>query len=122
MQARDPVTGLFAVDWVGPASSKGPLEATSSAAQALHVAAQLAGPRPPASLADVYQAEEAVLHHVGLEAQSGGYEGWGYVAGWSKDGQWVDFKISVPQAGACDLDFRCAAGAWDAARLVFARQ
>jgi predicted alpha-1,6-mannanase (GH76 family) len=118
-QARDPLTGLFGVDWVGPSSSKGPLEATSSAAQGLHVAAQLAGPGPAAPPADAYQAEEAVLHHVGLEAQNAGYEGWGYVAGWNKDGQWVDFKVSVPSAGTYDLDFRYAAGAGDAARLVF---
>jgi predicted alpha-1,6-mannanase (GH76 family) len=117
--ARDPQTELFGVDWVGPSSSRGPLEATSSAAQGLHVAAQLAGKGPAAPPAGVYQAEEAVLHHLGLEAQNGGFEGWGYVAGWNKDAQWVDFRISVATAGNYDLELRYAAGAGDASRLVF---
>ena len=47
------------------------------------------------------------------------FAGWGYLAGWNADGQWVDFSITVPTAGTYHLAIRYAAGAGDAARLVY---
>ena len=83
----------------------------------LAAVAALDGP-PHADPAGVYEAEEGVLHGVGLEATHTGFDGWGYVAGWNADGQWVDFLVKTPAAGAYDLTFRYAAGAGAASRLV----
>jgi hypothetical protein len=77
---------------------------------ALAMIAATSPPDPPGN-PNVYEAEEGVLHHVGLEAIHGGYSGWGYVAGWSGDGQWVDFLVHAPSAGAYTLIFRYAASA-----------
>lgn len=115
--ARDPASRLFGTDWGAPFSSPGPLEATSSAAMTLAAVAILTG-SPPADPTGVYEAEESVLHSVGLEATHGAFDGWGYVAGWNVDGQAVDFLITAPIAGSYDLTFRYAAGAGAASRLV----
>jgi predicted alpha-1,6-mannanase (GH76 family) len=115
--ARDPATGLFGVDWTEP-PGKLYVEAASSAAMALSIFAAAAGPYPTPRPAGVYQAEEAVLHHVGLEATHAGFDGWGYVAGWNADGQWVDFAVTTAP-GDYLLSFRYAAGAGDASRLVY---
>src|SRR5205085_492660 len=75
------------------------------------------GPYGIPSSTTTFEAEEGVLHGVGLEAQQKGYTGWGYVAGWNGDGQWVDFEVKAAP-GSYDLVFRYAAGAGDASRLV----
>jgi len=116
--ARDPASGLFGVDWAAPFVPPAYLDAASSAAMALSVTAALTGPAPADRLG-LYQAEESVLHHVGLEAVHTGFDGWGYVAGWGADGQWVDFLVNAPQAGRYTLDFRYAAGAGGGSRYVF---
>ena len=59
-----------------------------------------------------------MLHGLGLEARYAGFGGWGYVAGWNKDGQWVDFSREGA-ARLYTLGFRYAAGAGDASRLVY---
>jgi predicted alpha-1,6-mannanase (GH76 family) len=115
--ARDPATGLFGVDWSMPPGTLY-VESSSSAAAALSIFARAAGPYPKPPTPNVYQAEEGVLHHVGLEATHAGFDGWGYVAGWNADGQWVDFAVSTPP-GSYVLELRYAAGAGDASRLVF---
>ena len=84
----------------------------------LSAVAVLAGSAPP-DPAGVYEAEESVLHSVGLEALHGAFDGWGYVAGWNADGQWIDFLVPASSAGSYDLTFRYAAGAGDASRLVY---
>lgn len=116
--ARDPSSGLFGADWGAPFASPALLDATSSAAMTLAVAAELQGPAPP-DAPNVYEAEEGVLHDVGLEATYGAFDGWGYVAGWNADGQWVDFLVTAPSAGTYDLTFRYAAGAGDASRYLY---
>jgi predicted alpha-1,6-mannanase (GH76 family) len=115
--ARAPSSSLFGTDWAEPFAAPAQLEATSSAAMTLSAAATLAG-SAPADAAGVYEAEESVLHSVGLEGTHAGFEGWGYVAGWTKDGQWVDFAVTTPRAGSYDLTFRYAAVS-DASRLVY---
>jgi predicted alpha-1,6-mannanase (GH76 family) len=116
--ARDPSSRLFGADWGAPFSAPAQLEATSSAAMTLAAVAILEGSAPP-DPPGVYEAEEGVLHSVGLEAVHGAFDGWGYVAGWNADGQWVDFFVAAPTAGQYDLAFRYAAGAGDASRLVY---
>ncbi len=116
--ARDPTTHLFGADWGAPFVAPGQLDATSSAAMTLAAVAILQGSAPPDAVG-VYEAEESVLHSVGLEAQHGAFDGWGYVAGWNADGQWVDFLVTTPAAASYDLTFRYAAGAGDASRLLY---
>jgi predicted alpha-1,6-mannanase (GH76 family) len=116
--ARDPSSRLYGADWGAPFVAPAQLNATSSAAMTLAAIAILEG-SAPADPPGIYEAEESVLHSVGLEALHGSFDGWGYVAGWNADGQWVDFLVSVPTAGAYDLTFRYAAGAGDATRLVY---
>ncbi|HVH43875.1 MAG TPA: glycoside hydrolase family 76 protein [Labilithrix sp.] len=116
--ARDPSTNLVSCYWPGPHQPDfTSVNALSSAAMTLAVTAQLMGkavPRPPLE----YQAEEATLHGVGLEASHVGFEGWGYLAGWGTDGQWIDFPLNVPTAGSYDIEFRYSS-ADDAARELY---
>jgi len=116
--ARDPTSHLYGSDWGAPFAAPAQLDATSSAAMTLAAVAILEG-SAPADPPGVYEAEESVLHSVGLEALHGNFDGWGYVAGWNADGQWVDFLVNVEAAAAYDLTFRYAAGAGDATRLVY---
>ena len=125
--ARDPSSGLFGTDWGEPfsataeadgAPSPGYLNASSSAAMALAAAAIVQGSAAPDPVG-VYEAEESVLHSVGLEATYGAFEGWGYVAGWGAVGEGVDFLVTAPSAGLYDLTFRYAAEeAGNASRLL----
>ena len=115
--ARDASSGVFAVDWGAAYQGPAILNATSSAAMALSAAAVLAGPAR-ASAGNTYEAEEGVLHGVGLEAAHAGFSGWGYVAGWTGDKQWVDFLVKVPAAGTYTLTFRYAAAGGDASREI----
>jgi predicted alpha-1,6-mannanase (GH76 family) len=114
--ARDPASGLFGVDWT-KAPGKLVVESATSASMALSIHAGAIGPYGKALSTQTFEAEEGVLHAVGLEAQQKGFTGWGYVAGWNGDGQWVDFEVKAAP-GAYDLVFRYAAGAGDASRLV----
>jgi predicted alpha-1,6-mannanase (GH76 family) len=116
--ARDPASGLFGVDWAAPFVAPAQEPAATSAAMTLAALASLEGP-PAADPPGVYEAEEGTLHDLGLEAKYAGFSGWGYVDDWNADGQWVDFAVHVPSAGAYDLAFRYAAGAGDASRLVY---
>ncbi|HEX9103438.1 MAG TPA: glycoside hydrolase family 76 protein, partial [Polyangia bacterium] len=110
--------GLFAVDWAGPATDAASIDADSSAAMALSRFAATLGPGAPAT-PDRYEAEDGVVHALGLEATHGSFSGWGYLAGWNADGQWIDLRIHVASAGNYKVTLRYAAGAGDAARLVY---
>jgi hypothetical protein len=91
----------------------------NAACMALSRWAQLAGPYPGSGIpANQYEAENAIVHHINLEAIYGDFTGWGYLAGWNGDGSWVDFPIICATAGPHDLLFRYAAGAGDASRLL----
>jgi predicted alpha-1,6-mannanase (GH76 family) len=108
---------LFAADWRGPTQSTVILNAQSSAAMALSIYARSLGPAPAGD--GSYQAEDGVLHAIGLERAHAGYGGWGYLAAWNHDGQWVDFHVNVATAGSYMLTLRYAAGAGNASRLVY---
>lgn len=114
--ARSPAT-LFAPDWAGPAVTTAPIiNADSSATMALERYAASLGAYTGTSAH--HEAEDGVLHGLGLEASHAGFSGWGYVAGWNADGQWVDFHVHL-DAPATHLVVRYAAGAGDASRLVY---
>lgn len=108
--ARDPASGLISCDWAAPYDTDTDgVNSLASAAMTLAAAARVLGPgaqRP----ALAYEAEEANLHGVGLEANFAGFSGWGYVAGWGKNGQSVDVLVDLPTAGTYDVEFRYAAG------------
>jgi len=67
---------------------------------------------------DGYEAEDAFIDHVALEATHGGFSGWGYVAAWAGDRQSVEFTVQVPAAGNYRLQFDYAAADGDATRAV----
>lgn len=106
--ARDPKTSLISCYWPGPHQPDfTSVNALSSAAMTLAVTASLMGKAAQRPVLE-YQAEEATLHNIGLEASQPGFEGWGYVAGWGGDGQWLDFALNIPAAGNYDVEFRYA--------------
>lgn len=110
---------FFSYDWAAKPTQTNPcMMAQNSGLMAMSLFASLLGPNPKPADPNVWEAEEAVLRGVGLEAAQPGYEGWGYTAGWNGDGQWVDFKASVPP-GQYTLHFRFAAGAGDAKRYIY---
>src|SRR5206468_1913679 len=117
--ARDPATGLFGVDWTTAPTNTLLVEASASASMALSIFASAQGVDPNVRDPAVYEAEEAVLHHLGLEGRYAGFQGWGYVAGWNADGQWLDVHPTLP-AGAYTMTIRYAAGAGPASRQVYA--
>lgn len=117
---RSTPSTVFAVNWAGPSQSSVDELQDSAACMALNQFAQQYGAYPGSGIpAGRYEAEEGTLHHIGLEANGTGFTGWGYIAGWNGDGQWIDFKPYFATAGRRTLTFRYAAGAGDASRLIY---
>jgi predicted alpha-1,6-mannanase (GH76 family) len=117
--ARDPTNTVFAVNWAGPAQSAVDQGQDNAACAALNLFATQSGDYPGSGLPEnQYEAENATLHHIGLEASYPGFTGWGYLAGWNGNNQWVDFKVYFPTPGGRTLTFRYAAGAGNARRLI----
>jgi predicted alpha-1,6-mannanase (GH76 family) len=117
--ALDSTSTVFSVDWAGPVQSSADEGQDNAACIALSRFAQQYGPYPGSGIpANQYEAENATLHDLGLEATYPGFTGWAYVAGWNGDGQSVDFHVTCPQAGRYALAFRYAAGAGNATRLI----
>jgi predicted alpha-1,6-mannanase (GH76 family) len=108
--ARNPTTGYFANDWAGPAMATAALQAQSSTATALNLYAMLCGSYVAPADAG-YEAEDAVLDHVGVEETNKGFSGWGYVSSWTANNQFVEFSVRVESNGSYRLDFDYAAGA-----------
>jgi len=115
-RARTPAT-LFAPDWQGPLVAAPSIEAQSSAVMTLELHAKATFATPPIAPGVHYEAEEAVLHTIDLEASHGSFGGWGYLAGWSGDGTWVDFHVTTTSVSA--IRIRYAADDGDATRLVY---
>ncbi|WP_274365731.1 glycoside hydrolase family 76 protein [Paenibacillus thermotolerans] len=67
-----------------------------------------------------YEAESGALHNLSTESIHAGFSGEGYVAGWNRDGQYVDIEVIAPAAGAYTLTFRYSAAAGDASRYLYA--
>jgi Beta-1,3-glucanase/Carbohydrate binding module (family 35) len=65
------------------------------------------------------QAENGTLHNLSTESIYAGYTGTGYVAGWNRDGQWVDLHPNVSQAGKYAITLRYAAAAGNASRYIY---
>jgi hypothetical protein len=86
---------------------------------ALNVYAMLCGSSAaPVATAGRYEAEEAWLDHVALEAQYAGFSGFGYVSAFAEADQAVSFYVQVPAAGAYRINWSYAAAAGDATRSV----
>jgi hypothetical protein len=110
---------VFAVNWAGPSQSNVDEPQDDEACMALSLYAKQLGAYPGSSIpANQYEAENATLHNIGLEANGTGFTGWGYLAGWNGDGQSVDFHVGFTNAGGHTVTFRYAAGAGDASRLI----
>jgi predicted alpha-1,6-mannanase (GH76 family) len=107
---------VFSTDWAGPPVSSPSIDAESSAVMALGIHARALGEQP--SPQPRYEAEEGVLHSLGLEASHVGFGGWGYLAGWHNDGQWVDFHVHNT-ASTSSLVLHYGAGAGNASRLIY---
>jgi predicted alpha-1,6-mannanase (GH76 family) len=117
--ARNTNSMLFSVDWAGPVQSSVDQGQDNAACSALSRFAQIYGGYPGSGIPlNQYEAENAVLHHVQLEALYGNFTGWGYIAGWNADDQWIEFGVNCTEAGTHTLSLRYAAGAGDAARVV----
>ncbi len=117
--ARDTNNTVFAIDWSGPPQSTVDQGQDNAACAALNLFASQLGAYPGTGLpANQYEAENATLHHVGLEANGAGFTGWGYIAGWNGNNQWVDFNVNFPTPGERVLTFRYAAGGGNASRLI----
>jgi predicted alpha-1,6-mannanase (GH76 family) len=116
--ARDTNLNLFATSWLGPAETSVEMQEQNVAAGALSRFAQQ-NENYTIAHTNVFEAEEAIIHHIPLEATYGNYSGWGYLAGWNREDQSVDFKVKIATAGSYTLRFRYAAGAGNATRVVF---
>jgi predicted alpha-1,6-mannanase (GH76 family) len=117
--ARTEAETLFSVSWAGPPQSSFSEPQTAAAVMALNIFAGAQGGYPGTGAPwNQYEAEDAALHGIGLEALHGAFTGWGYIAGWNGDGQRVDFRIELPAAGRYAIVFRYAAGAGNASRRI----
>jgi hypothetical protein len=117
--ARNTTNTVFSVNWAGPAQTNVDQGQDNAACAALNLFANQYGAYPGSGLPpNQFEAENATIHNLLLEGLYGAFTGWGYVAGWLGDNQWIDFKVNFPTAGGRTLTFRYAAGAGDATRLI----
>ena len=117
--ARETNATLFAVNWAGPAQTNVDQGQHNAAVAALNLWANQNGAYPGSGIpANRFEAENATVNRIGLEANHAGFTGWGYLAGWNGNNQWVRFEVDFPSAGARTLTFRYAAGAGNASRLI----
>ncbi|MEY2427634.1 MAG: hypothetical protein QOJ40_519 [Verrucomicrobiota bacterium] len=117
--ANNSTSTVFSVNWAGPSQSSVDQMQDNAACIALNRFAQQFGPYPGSGIpANQYEAENATLHNLALEALHGAFTGWGYVANWNANGQSVDFNIICTTTGVHTLAFRYAAGAGNASRLI----
>ncbi|RCK70214.1 hypothetical protein DT076_05955 [Desertihabitans brevis] len=110
--------GLMGPDWSAPTSS-GPLQ--SLAASSGLTAVLLVPPdgvRGVLAESGVYEAENASVVGIDLEATSPGWTGRGYLAGWGQDGEQVTFHVNVARAGRHTVTLRYAGDDGDATRMV----
>jgi rhamnogalacturonyl hydrolase YesR len=109
----------FSVNWAGPTQTNADELQMSAACIALNRFAQQYGNYPGSGIPpNRYEAENATLRHILLEATYGAFSGWGYVAGWNGNGQSIDFRVNCAVPGPRTLLFRYAGGAGNASRVV----
>lgn len=117
--ARHTNSTIFSTSWTGPAEAAVDEGRMNAACVALSRFAGQSGGYPGSGAPhNRFEAENATVRHIALEATYGSFTGWGYLAGWNANGQSVDFTVSFPAAGTRTLAFRYAAGAGNASRLV----
>ena len=117
--ALNPTSTVFSVNWAGPFQTNVDQAQNNAACIALNRFAQQNGTYPGSGLpANQYEAENATLHRIGIEAVYGSFTGWGYIAGWNADGTSIDFSVNCATAGVYVLSFRYAAGAGNASRRI----
>ena len=117
--ARETNLNVFAVNWAGPAQTNVDQQQDNAACMGLNLFAEQFGAYPGSGIpANQFEAENATIHNILLEANGSGFTGWGYLAGWNASSQWVDFKVNFPTPGGRTLTFRYAAGAGNASRLI----
>ena len=117
--AREPNLNVFAVNWAGPPQTDVDQNQDNAACMGLSLYASLAGAYPGSGIpANQYEAENATIRNLTLEANGTGFSGWGYVASWNANNQSVEFKVNFPNAGGRTLTFRYAAGAGTASRVI----
>jgi predicted alpha-1,6-mannanase (GH76 family) len=63
-------------------------------------------------------ADHATLNGLSLETIYPGFTGAGYVAGWNRDGESVEFTLTAPRAGDYTIEVRYGGGAGDATRSI----
>jgi predicted alpha-1,6-mannanase (GH76 family) len=117
--ALNPTSTVFSVNWAGPFQTNVDQAQDNAACIALSRFAQQNGLYPGSGLpANQYEAENATLHNIGIEALYGAYTGWGYIAGWNANNTSVDFNVNCQTGGWYALSLRYAAGAGNASRLI----
>jgi predicted alpha-1,6-mannanase (GH76 family) len=117
--ARNTADTVFSVNWAGPTQTTVDQGQDNAACAALNMFAKQYGAYPGSGLPpNQFEAENATVHNILLEALYGTFTGWGYAAGWIGNNQWIDFKVNFPTAGGRTLTFRYAAGAGNATRLI----
>ena len=115
--ARNADLNIFTTSWAGPPESIIEMPEQDSAVAALSRFAQQ-NETNTFSLTNRFEAEEAIVHHIPLEALYDGFSGWAYLAGWNQNGQSVDFRVNLPAPGTYTLSFRYSAGAGNAVRAL----
>ena len=117
---RRPQDGLVGPDWAS-VQERGVVESLAAASA---VAALLAapGPLPPryVQAGGAYEAENSPREGVSPSIAAPGYSGRGYVNGFFRDGQWVEFRVNVAAAGLYLLRWRYSAGGGAAVRQLLA--
>jgi hypothetical protein len=108
------------VDWAGPVSSSLYNDQTqNAAAMAMSLYAKQNGPYPePEAPEGQYEAENATIKGILLEANQSGYTGWGFVGGWNNNEQYVKFTVNNSTGGYKTVTLRYAAAAGDASRRI----
>ncbi|GHF43326.1 putative alpha-1,6-mannanase (GH76 family) [Deinococcus metalli] len=115
---RRPSDGLVGSDWSAP-QVRGVIESVAAASA---VTALVLAP-PPLTAQFVegdrrYEAENSARAGVASSAVAAGYSGRGYVNAFFKDGQFVDFHVTVKSAGPYWAHLRYSAGGGTATRTV----
>jgi len=117
--ARETNLNVFSVNWAGPTQTDVDQNQDNAACMGLNLFAQQFGAYPGSGIPAIqYEAENATIHNLTLEANGSGFTGWGYIASWNANNQSVDFKMNFPNAGGRTLSFRYAAGAGSASRVI----
>ena len=107
------------VNWAGSSTSSTINDRTqNAAAQAMSLFAKQSSAYPASNTPGQYEAENATIRGVVLEANQPGYSGWGFLGGWQGDGKFVKFEVNNTTAGNKVVTLKYAAAAGDASRNI----